>query len=576
MEMDEYLKYRNAKFNLPDKNLAWPLFGAGIDRLGVNGRPVEKKFPDHTPDELIMRIDAVSLCFSDLKEIEKGQHHPRFTGRDLETDPVVPGHEVSFTIVSVGKNLESQYKVGDRYTLEPDVWFEGKSIPFCFVMDGGYEQYVKIDHRILNGDAGNYLIPIPDDMSYAASAITEPWACVVAAYSSAQYRSQLKPQGETLIMGCEASRKGYLIEKILTKEYKPSKIYVCDVPDDLLRKVEKICELLGIQLISTDKKTVLSGEIKFDDIILLDLPMNDTDKVSKLMKKFSVLAILKEYKSQELMEIDLGRLHYDTIYFVGSTGLDINQAFQGTPPRANLKSHGITWVVGAGGPMGRMHLQRAIEDPSGPSTIIASEVTEDRFKALNDFINMAAEYKKELIIVNSKTEPEKFKNIMLRIMKAGGIDDIALMVAIPSVVVEASRYLAKNGVMNIFAGLERGTLAQIDPGLIYGPMQIRWISHSGSGLDDQKEVVKKVIEKKLRPEFSVAAIGGFYQIQDGLQAMKNFTFPGKIVIFPHILDFPLTALKDLKEKAPQAYAALGKGHTWTLEAEKQFINDTLK
>jgi threonine dehydrogenase-like Zn-dependent dehydrogenase len=189
---------------------------------------------------------------------------------------------------------------------------------------------------------------------------------------------------------------------------------------------------------------------------------------------------------------------------------------------------------------------------------------------------MAVKNKKELIIVNSKTEPEKFESLMQRIMKAGGIDDIVLMVAIPSVVVDASRYIATNGVINIFAGLERGTIGQIDPALIYGPKQIRWISHSGSGLEDQKEVVKKAIEKKLKPEFSVAAVGGFYQIQDGLKAMKNFTFPGKIVIYPQILNFPLTALKDLKEKVPQAYAALGEGHTWTFEAEKQFIESELK
>lgn len=575
MEMKKYLDYRNVSNKLPETYLAWPLYGTGIETMGVNGKPVERKFPDHSPDELIMRIDAVSLCFSDIKEIELGQNHPRFTGRDLATDPIVVGHEVSFTVVSVGKNLENQYKAGDRFTLEPDVWFEGKSIPFCFVLDAGFQQYVKIDHRILKGDAGNYLIPIPDDMSYAASSLTEPWGCVEASYR-AKYRSRVEPEGITLIMGGEASRKGYLIENLLTQDHKPSKIYVCRVPDDLLKKIENICKVLGIQLIPEDKTVIMSGEIKFDDIILLDLPINDANQLSKLMKKKAVMAILKEYQPGELVEIDLGQLHYDYVYYVGSTGLDIAQAYQATPPRSNLKPNGTAWIVGAGGPMGRMHLQRAIEDPAGPSTIVASEVTKARFEALNDFINMADKQKKELILVNPEADPEKSDNIMQRIMKAGGFDDIVLMVAIPSVVEEVSRYFAKNGVMNIFAGVGRGTLAKVDPGLIYGQMQTRWISHSGSDLDDQKEVVRKVIEKKLKPEFSMAAVGGFLQIPDGLRAMKNFTFPGKITIFPHVLDFPITALKDLKENAPLVYAALEDGHTWTLEAEKIFINEGLK
>ena len=568
--MENNLHYRNTIEKLPETNLGWPLFGDGIDNLGKDGKPVARKFPDYSADELIMRIDAVSLCFSDLKEIEKGRKHPRFTGRDLATDPVVPGHEVSFTVAAVGKNLEKKYKVGDRFTLEPDVWFEGKSIPFCFVLDGGYEQYVKIDYRILAGDAGNYLIPIPDDMSCAASAITEPWACVEAAYR-AEYRSSFYKNGKALIVGCSASRKDYQIDKLLKDENRPAEIFVCDIPDDLLKKVEKACESLQIKFAAITKESLKNLDSKFDDIILLDLPVGEINDISQMMNKLGCLAILSEPSTQEMIKIDLGRLHYDTIYFNGATGLDIDQAYKGTAPRSNLKSGGTTWIVGAGGPMGRMHLQRAIEDPSGPKVIVADEVTADRYKALNVFMDMAVKNGKKLTILNSKDEPEKFKMEMDRLLKAGGIDDIVLMVAIPSVVVNASKYIAKKGVMNVFAGLERGTLAEIDPATIYGPMQIRWISHSGSGLDDQKEVVKKAVEKKLRPEFSVAAIGGFNQIADGLKAMKNATFAGKIVIFPHVPDFPLTSLEDLKTKLPEVYAALADGHIWTLEAEKRFM-----
>ncbi len=568
--MEKNLHYSSMAEELPETNLGWPLFGDGIDNLGKDGKPVARKFPDYSADELIMRINAVSLCFSDLKEIEKGKKHPRFSGRDLATDPVVPGHEVSFTVAAVGKNLEKEYKVGDRFTLEPDVWFEGKSIPFCFVLDGGYEQYVKIDHRILNGDAGNYLIPVPDDMSCAASAITEPWACVEAAYR-AEYRSSLLKNGRTLMVGCGSSRKGYQIDKLLKGVNIPAEVYACDIPGDLQEKVEKLCESSKIKFSVLNRASPKNLELKFEDIILLDLPVDEINDLSQLMEKFGCLSILSAPRTSELIKVDLGRLHYDTIYFNGTTTLDIDQAYKGTAPRSNLKSGGTTWIVGAGGPMGRMHLQRAIEDPSGPSVIIADEVTADRYKALNVFMDMAAKNGKKLTILNSKDEPEKFKVEMDRLLKAGGIDDIVLMVAIPSVVVNASRYIAKQGVMNVFAGLERGTIAEIDPATIYGPMQIRWISHSGSGLDDQKEVVKKAIEKKLRPEFSVAAIGGFNQIPEGLRAMKNATFAGKIVIFPHVPDFPLTSLEDLKTKLPEVYAALGEGHIWTKEAENKFI-----
>jgi len=48
-------------------------------------------------------------------------------------------------------------------------------------------------------------------------------------------------------------------------------------------------------------------------------------------------------------------------------------------------------------------------------------------------------------------------------------------------------------------------------------------------------------------------------------------FPGKIVIFPPVADFPLTPLADLKTVAPAVYEKLGPGETWTRAAEAEFL-----
>jgi hypothetical protein len=48
-------------------------------------------------------------------------------------------------------------------------------------------------------------------------------------------------------------------------------------------------------------------------------------------------------------------------------------------------------------------------------------------------------------------------------------------------------------------------------------------------------------------------------------------FPGKVVIFPQIKDFPLTSLAELKEKLPTVYAKLKDGREWTVEAEEEFL-----
>jgi hypothetical protein len=76
---------------------------------------------------------------------------------------------------------------------------------------------------------------------------------------------------------------------------------------------------------------------------------------------------------------------------------------------------------------------------------------------------------------------------------------------------------------------------------------------------------------ELSPNRSVAAVGSLSAARDGLQAVKDTSFPGKVVIFPNIKEMPLTSLPELKDKLPTVYARLKDGREWTVEAEKEFL-----
>ena len=62
--------------DLPQEILSWQLKGSGLENLGVKGRPDTVPFPKYTEDNLIARIDAVGLCFSDIKLLTSGQLAP--------------------------------------------------------------------------------------------------------------------------------------------------------------------------------------------------------------------------------------------------------------------------------------------------------------------------------------------------------------------------------------------------------------------------------------------------------------------------------------------------------------------
>jgi threonine dehydrogenase-like Zn-dependent dehydrogenase len=557
----------------PEAHLAWPLYGAGLDKLGRNGDLVRRPLPTFGPDELLVRHDAVSLCYTDVKEIRLGPTHPRLVGRDLASAPIVPGHEASMTVVAVGENLRGEYSVGDRFVIQPDVWYQGKSIPYSFGMDGAYRQYAAIGKEILHGDAGNYLIPVPNGMTYAAAALTEPWACVEASYR-VSYRTHLRDGGSAWFVG--GSRPGYEIDQIWCAESAPAEVIVTDLPADLLARIRKLSEAYGTRFVEVQRDAVLAGSARFDDILVLDGGADDIDAAAPMLAKGGVLAIVRETPMTRPIHMDMGRVHYDHIVYVGTTGLNLDAAYQQTPVRPELRPQGTMWILGAGGPMGRMHLQRAIQSMHPPSKIVATNRGPDRLNALRDsFSGLARTHGVELLAVSPQHEHEQYDRIMAKVHSDGGVDDVEVMAASTQAIVEATRYVARGAVINLFAGLKRGAMAPIEAWQIYGPTQVRMIGHSGSGLDDQSAVVECVKAGQLQPERSVAAIGGFRQIPDGIRAMIAKTYPGKIVIFPLVADFPLTALSDLQQELPEVYEKLGSENTWTKEAEVAFLEAML-
>jgi threonine dehydrogenase-like Zn-dependent dehydrogenase len=184
--------------SLPTTHLRWNLYGAGLGNLGRNGKPERLPTPQPAPNEILVRIDAVGICFSDLKILRLGEAHPKID-RDLRKHPAVMGHEICCTVVQVGEALRGRFHVGERYIVQADVYVNGRVQAVGYALDGGYSQYTVFGEPVLNGDAGCYLLRCPDRLSDAEAALVEPWACVVASYRI-QPRPTPLPNGRWLVI----------------------------------------------------------------------------------------------------------------------------------------------------------------------------------------------------------------------------------------------------------------------------------------------------------------------------------------------------------------------------------------
>jgi threonine dehydrogenase-like Zn-dependent dehydrogenase len=139
--------------SLPATHLRWNLYGAGLENLGRDGKPERLPTPQPAPNEILVRIDAVGICFSDLKILRLGEAHPKIA-RDLRTHPAVMGHEICCTVVQVGEALRGRFHVGERYIVQADVYVNGRVQAVGYALDGGYTQYTVFGEPVLNGDAG--------------------------------------------------------------------------------------------------------------------------------------------------------------------------------------------------------------------------------------------------------------------------------------------------------------------------------------------------------------------------------------------------------------------------------------
>lgn len=581
---DVLKKYREVDYDLPKNNLRWALYGAGLDNLGKDGKPVSVPMPEIGPDELLARVDAVGLCFSDIKLITQGPQHPRISGRDLANDPTVPGHEASLTIVKVGEELKDRFKVGEKYLIQADVFYKGISMAFGYVLPGALQQYTVIGKEIIDGDEGCYLIPVREEDGYAEVALSEPWACVVASLRIT-HRETFKPMGSAWVIGADQSYSAQCsLGDIFAEEGGPRRIVMSNVTGALRNELANESKRRGYDLIYADDVSdaerlvcEYANNRGFDDIVILGTPSPELfEQVSKTLAKDGILAILAETPMSRKVQVDVGRVHYDRLHFVGSTTRNVADAYK-VERDSDFKVDGKAWIIGAGGPMGQMHTQIAASKTNGPSLVVASDIDDRRLEELvRRFSEMAVERGAKFVTINPKTvDPKSFDETLETLTAGHRFDDVVVMAPVPALIEQGADWLADGGVLNIFAGVPRGTIANLDVSATY-LRGVRYVGSSGSSISDLKYTLEQTQKGELATNHSVAAIGGINAAQEGLRAVQDGSFPGKVVIWPQLEDLPLIPLTRLGEYLPNVAEKLTPAQMWTREAEDELLRSQLK
>jgi threonine dehydrogenase-like Zn-dependent dehydrogenase len=558
-----YDEYRRAVEKIPDRVLAWNVYGTGLESVGRDGRPEPVELAQPGQDQLLVRVDAVGLCFSDVKLIRLGGDHPKLYARDLRTEPTRLGHETSVTVMRVGENLADRFRPGQRLAIQPDIYVNGRSTAYGYTTPGGLIEYQLLGPEVLAADDGAYVIEVDDRLGYAETALTEPWACVEAAYTQ---RRRLWPQaaGRMLILARPDDAKRYLFGDALAGV---RELVVSGAGETVMAAIR--ASVPGANINVNGDWSALAP---FDDVIMLGA--KSAAEVSRAADALAFRGVLNIVADEPLdgdVEIDIGRLHYHYTAYVGNTGANVSAAYGESRNRAELRPGGVTVVVGAAGPMGQMHVERALGLPNGPRLVIAVDLDTERLAAAQKRLApVAAARGRTLAVEQLGAEPDALQELVRRLADGAPADDVVVTAPSAPAVVAASHAMAPDGKLVLFAGVPVGTRASLDLSRVF-LHGAQYTGTSGSRIADQALVVRKSIAGQLAPRRALAAVGGLEAAQDALRALMDGRFAGKIVIFPHLRGLPLTPLSELGRTHPDVAAALDADGAWTSEAEARLF-----
>jgi len=161
-------------------------------------RLVEEPVPQPQPDEVLLRVRAVTVCHSDIHYYRDGR-----IGNTVSTEPLVLGHEFCGEVVQVPAGVH-EVQVGDLVAVEPAISCgrcrfcqEGnpnlcEHLLFAGVppLDGGLREYVPYKPE--------FLFPLPANFTAEDGALLEPLGVALHSWDLAHFH-----MGETVaIVGC--------------------------------------------------------------------------------------------------------------------------------------------------------------------------------------------------------------------------------------------------------------------------------------------------------------------------------------------------------------------------------------
>lgn len=337
----------------------------GMDDLRLE----EFELPAIKEDEILVKVISDSICMSTYKLVKQGKKHKR-APQNIDTNPIIIGHEFAGVIIEVGEKWKEQFQPGQKFAQQPALNYKGKldSPGYSYEYFGGACTYCIIPHEVMElGCLLNY-----EGESFFEASLGEPMSCIIGGYHANYHTNKknynhamgTKADGNILIMGgCGPMGLG-AVSYGLQFENKPKRIVVTDVDDDRINRAkelmpEEYAKEKGIELIyvNTDKMLDAKKELLsftkdhgYDDVFVY-VPIRQVAELGDSLLAFDgcMNFFAGPSDNQFKAEINLYNTHYTSTHIIGTTGGNTDDLIEANQLAAKGAVESAVMVTHVGG-----------------------------------------------------------------------------------------------------------------------------------------------------------------------------------------------------------------------------------
>ncbi len=334
----------------------------------------EFELPAISDGEILAKVLSDSICMSSYKAASQGANHKRIPN-DVSENPIIIGHEFCGEILEVGSDWKSDFKQGQKFSIQPALNYEDGPVGilsapgYSYPCIGGDSQYVIIPKEVM---ATGSLLSFNGE-AYFHGSLAEPMSCIVGAFHSNYHTTPgsyvhemgIKEGGNLAILAGVGPMGLGAIDYAMHCDRKPALLVVTDIDYERLARAASIytveeAKANGVELVYVNTsepgqdnnylKSLTNGGKGFDDVMVFTPVRSVIEQADDILGFDGCLNFFAgPTKADFMAEINFYNVHYGATHIVGTSGGNTDDMIESLKMMEEGKLNPSTMITHVGG-----------------------------------------------------------------------------------------------------------------------------------------------------------------------------------------------------------------------------------